>query len=162
MFSILFSMIDTIVFDIDGTLANLSHRLKWVSGEVKDWDRFYQDVRQDGVIEPIAELFFLLCIGLGHYDIDFNMRVICITGRPERTRAATLKWFREKIGPEPDAIYMRKDHDFRPDVEIKREWVEKLRKEGNNIILAFEDRDRVVKMYRDLGIQCCQVAEGTY
>ena len=155
-------MIDTIVFDIDGTLANLSHRLKWVSGEVKDWDRFYQDVRQDGVIEPIAELFFLLCIGLGHYDIDFNMRVICITGRPERTRAATLKWFREKIGPEPDAIYMRKDHDFRPDVEIKREWVEKLRKEGNNIILAFEDRDRVVKMYRDLGIQCCQVAEGTY
>lgn len=155
-------MIDTIVFDIDGTLADIRHRLKWVSGEVKDWDRFYQDVRQDGVIEPIAELFLLTCIGLGHYDIAYNMRVICITGRPERTRAATLKWFREKIGPEPDAIYMRKDHDFRPDVEIKREWVEKLREEGHNFILAFEDRDRVVKMYRDLGIQCCQVAEGAY
>ena len=158
-------MIDTIVFDIDGTLADLRHRLKWVSGEEKDWDRFYQDVRQDGVIEPIAELFLLTCIGAAcdlRYDIAENTRVICITGRPERTRADTLEWFVEKIGHRPDAIYMRKDHDFRPDVEVKREWVERLRKEGHNIILAFEDRDRVVKMYRDLGIQCCQVAEGTY
>ena len=157
MFSILFSMIDTIVFDIDGTLANLSHRLKWVSGEVKDWDRFYQGVGEDEVIVPIAQLFAMYASSL-----PSSSKLICITGRPERTREATLKWFREKIGPEPDAIYMRKDHDFRPDVEVKREWVEKLRKEGHNIILAFEDRDRVVKMYRDLGIQCCQVAEGTY
>lgn len=150
-------MIDTIIFDIDGTLADLSHRLKWVSGEVKDWERFYQDVCGDEVIVPIAQLFALYASSL-----PSSSKLICITGRPERTRSATLKWFREKIGPEPDAIYMRKDHDFRPDVEIKREWVEKLREEGHNIILAFEDRDRVVKMYRDLGIQCCQVAEGAY
>lgn len=150
-------MTEAIVFDIDGTLADLSHRLKWISGEVKDWDRFYQDVCGDSVVVPIAQLFALYASSL-----PSSSKLICITGRPERTRAATLKWFREKIGPEPDAIYMRKDHDFRPDVEIKREWVEKLREEGHNIILAFEDRDRVVKMYRDLGIQCCQVAEGAY
>lgn len=150
-------MTEAIVFDIDGTLANLSHRLKWVSGEEKDWDGFYRGVEEDSVIVPIAQLFAMYASFL-----DPDSKLLCITGRPEKTREATLKWFREKIGPEPDAIYMRKDHDFRPDVEIKREWVEKLRKEGHNIILAFEDRDRVVKMYRDLGIQCCQVVDGTY
>lgn len=150
-------MTEAIVFDIDGTLADLSHRLKWISGEEKDWDRFYQDVCGDSVVVPIAQLFAMYASFLAS-----DSRLICITGRPERTRAATLKWFREKIGPEPDAIYMRKDHDFRPDVEVKREWVEKLRAEGYYIRLAFEDRDRVVKMYRDLGIQCCQVAEGAY
>lgn len=150
-------MTEAIVFDIDGTLADPHRRLKFVSGARKDWERFYQGVDGDEVIVPIAQLFALYASSLPP-----SSKLICITGRPERTRAATLKWFREKIGPEPDAIYMRKDHDFRPDVEIKREWVEKLRDEGHNIILAFEDRDRVVKMYRDLGIQCCQVAEGTY
>ncbi len=150
-------MTEAIVFDIDGTLADLSHRLKFVSGEHKDWERFYQGVGEDEVIVPIAQLFAMYASSLPP-----DSKLLCITGRPERTRAATLKWFREKIGPEPDAIYMRKDHDFRPDVEVKREWVEKLRAEGYDIRLAFEDRDRVVKLYRDLGIQCCQVAEGAY
>lgn len=150
-------MIETIVFDIDGTLADLSHRLKWVQGEEKNWDKFYGEVEKDDVIEPVAQLFILYSSFLVP-----RAKLICITGRPERTRKATLKWFRENIGPVPDEIYMRKDHDFRPDTEIKKEWIEKLQKDGYKIKMAFEDRDRVVKMYRDLGIQCCQVAEGTY
>ena len=122
-------MTEAIVFDIDGTLADLSHRLKFVSGEHKDWERFYQGVGEDEVIVPIAQLFAMYASSLPP-----DSKLLCITGRPERTRAATLKWFREKIGPEPDAIYMRKDHDFRPDVEIKREWVEKLRKGGGTTL----------------------------
>lgn len=147
----------TIVFDIDGTLADLSHRLHWIQGEEKNWDKFYEGVEQDKLIKPIADLFELYVWFLAP-----GARVVCITGRPERTREATLNWFVDKIGVKPDEIYMRKDHDYRPDVEIKREWVEKLLKEGYEIQLAFEDRDRVVKMYRDMGIQCCQVAEGAY
>lgn len=149
-------MTEAIVFDIDGTLADPHRRLKFVSGARKDWERFYQGVERDDVIFPIAQLFALYASSL-----PSSSKLICITGRPERTRAATLKWFREKIGPEPDAIYMRKDHDFRPDVEVKKEWVEKLRADGYDILLAFEDRERVVKTYRGLGIQCCQVAEGS-
>lgn len=145
------------VFDIDGTLADLNHRLKWVQGEEKNWDKFYEEVDKDEVIKPIASIFRLLVLFLKP-----SARIICITGRPERTREATLKWFEEKLGLVPDEIFMRKNHDYRPDVEVKREWIEKLRKEGYDFELAFEDRDRVVKMYRDLGIQCCQVADGAY
>lgn len=147
----------TIVFDIDGTLADLSHRIKYLEGEKKDWDSFYGRVDEDGVIEEIAQIFVYYVCWMAP-----SNKVICITGRPERTREVTLKWFKEKIGFVPDELYMRKDRDWRPDVEIKKEWVEKLQKQGYKFQLAFEDRDRVVKMYRDLGIKCCQVAEGAY
>lgn len=30
-----------IVFDIDGMLADCSHRLKYIKGEKKDYDKFY-------------------------------------------------------------------------------------------------------------------------
>lgn len=147
----------TYVFDIDGTLADLSHRLKWIQGEKKNWNKFYEEVEKDEVIEPIANVFRTLSLCLMN-----GVKVICITGRPERTRVATLQWFENKVGVKPLELYMRKNHDYRPDVEIKKEWVEKLRETGYLIQLAFEDRDRVVKMYRDLGIQCCQVADGAY
>ena len=147
----------TVVFDIDGTLADLSHRLKWIQGEEKNWDKFYEKVEEDKEIKPIAQIFYLYSNFLAP-----SARLICITGRPERTREATLQWFEKEIGATPDELYMRENHDFRPDVEVKREWVERLRKEGYEFILAFEDRDRIVKMYRDMGIQCCQVAEGAY
>lgn len=147
----------TIVFDIDGTLADLSHRIKYLEGEKKDWDSFYGRVDEDEVIEEIAQIFVCYVCWMAP-----SNKVICITGRPERTKEATLKWFKEKIGFVPDELYMRKDRDWRPDVEIKKEWVEKLQKQGYEFQLAFEDRDRVVKMYRDLGIKCCQVAEGAY
>lgn len=150
-------MIEAVVFDIDGTLADLSHRLHWIQSEEKNWDKFYEDVDKDEIIKPIAQIF----VAYASFLVP-SSKLICITGRPERTREATLKWFRENIGPEPDGLYMRKNHDYRPDVEIKKEWIEKLQKKGYKIQLAFEDRDRVVKMYRDMGIQCCQVAEGAY
>ena len=150
-------MIETVVFDIDGTLADLSHRVKWIQGEEKDWDKFYDGVGQDEVIEPIADIFRMY---LSTFSPSY--RVVCITGRPERTHDDTLDWFKEKIGFEPHELCMRRDGDYRPDVEVKREWIEFLRREGHDIRMAFEDRGRVVKMYRELGIQCCQVAEGAY
>jgi len=29
------------IFDIDGTLADVSHRLHYITGETKDWDAFF-------------------------------------------------------------------------------------------------------------------------
>ena len=147
----------TVVFDIDGTLADPSYRLHWIQGEKKNWDKFYEEVGKDKVIKPIADLFYSYV-----QFSSYSTKIICITGRPERTREDTLRWFKEKIGAVPDELYMRKNHDFRPDVEIKKEWVEKLQKKGYEFKLVFEDRDRVVKMYREMDIQCCQVAEGAY
>ena len=49
-----------IIFDIDGTLANLDHRLRHILNEPKDWDSFYRDIDKDQPIAPIT----LLCYSL--------------------------------------------------------------------------------------------------
>ena len=150
-------MIKLIVFDIDGTLSDPSHRLKHIAGEKKDWDKFYSEVEKDSPIYPMLQLFDVYKLATFP-----QFKVVCITGRPERTREATLNWFKRYAEHLPDEIYMRKDHDYRSDVEVKKEWIKKLHEQDQEAWIAFEDRDRVVKMYRDLGIQCCQVAEGKY
>jgi hypothetical protein len=55
---------------------------------------------------------------------------------------------------------MRKIGDFRPDEVLKKEWLDEVGPE--NIKMIFDDRDKVVKMWRDNGITCLQVAPGNF
>ena len=57
---------------------------------------------------------------------------------------------------------MRKAGDYRPDAKVKEELLTQVKADGYEPILAFEDRERVVDMWRRNGIQCCQVAPGDF
>ena len=57
---------------------------------------------------------------------------------------------------------MRKTKDYRDDGVVKLELLEQIRKNGFNPVIAFEDRDRVVKVWRDAGLICAQVAPGDF
>lgn len=35
-----------VIVDIDGTVADLSHRIHFIEGEKKDWDSFYNNVEK--------------------------------------------------------------------------------------------------------------------
>lgn len=59
-------------------------------------------------------------------------------------------------------LFMRKDGDFRPDWEVKKEIYEKELKDKYEILGVFEDRTQVVQMWRSLGLTCYQVCEGNY
>ena len=145
------------VIFIDGTVADVSKRVKYLQGEKKDWNKFYEGVEDDEVIKPIADL---LCAVRDSYHIA--VQTVCVTARPERIWYETVRWLDEKVGFEPYKIFMRYDDDDRPEIEVKRDIVEYLRRERYHIVLAFANRDEIVKMYRDMGIQCCQVAESAY
>lgn len=157
-------MVKTIVFDIDGTLSILCERLKYLDGDVKDWDNFYAHCGEDEINKPVCELllnfltfnninFMHDCIPM--YDIYY------ITGRRESTRSITKKWFREKLSiiVEDDRLLMRPDGDFRHDTEVKPELLE-----GSNLhpYMIFEDRGSMVEKWRQLGYTCLQVAEGNF
>ena len=149
-----------IIFDIDGTLADISQRLHFIQGEKKDWEGFYGAMDKD---QPIYEMALLLRVLLFTTLTDTEYEVVFVTGRPEKYREKTMKWLSNIAHIENlnDRLFMRKDGDYRQDYVIKREIVEELRKQGS-IRMAFEDRDQVVKMYRDLGIRCLQVAYGDF
>ena len=147
------------IFDIDGTLCDSEKRAtQFLSGDVKDWDSFYDHCDTDEEIRPVCEV--LAALANQGFDILF------VTGRPESCRAKTLEWLEEHFGKniaDSSKLFMRSpEHGYRAD------YVSKARNYDTHILGkwkvlgAFEDRDQCVRMWRDLGIQCFQVADGAY
>lgn len=147
--------IPVVVFDIDGTLANVAHRQHHLLKEPKDWDAFFADMHLDPVHDHIAELAYLIASKHPFW------RVVCATGRDERHRESTTEWL-DKESILYEALYMRREGDRRDDAVVKIEMIEQMKADGFLPIMVFEDRDRVVKAWRAAGIPCLQTAEGGF
>jgi len=144
---------NTWIFDIDGTLANGSHRKHLLEQKPRKWTEWEKLLHLD---EPHHDILFFLNLGKA-----IGMSIVICTGRGEETRERTEQWLANH-GIEYDKMYMRPAKDYRDDSVIKKEALDKMREEGYNPIVAFDDRDRVVKMWRENGIRCLQVAEGNF
>ena len=60
-------------------------------------------------------------------------------------------------------LTMRQEGDHRPDDIVKREWLDgMLEDDRRRLVATFDDRDRVVMMWRAAGIPCFQVAPGDF
>jgi phosphoglycolate phosphatase-like HAD superfamily hydrolase len=140
------------VFDLDGTLADLTHRLHFIQGETKDWDGFFAACGMDGLIRPAIDLLLNLT--------DGDHRVEIWSGRSDAVRKETERWLwrRAKIPP-AYLTRMRKAGDHRPDHVIKREFLTACDARPDVI---FDDRKQVVDMWRREGIACFQVADGEF
>ena len=119
---------------------------KWISILAED------DI-QDSVKEDIANILREFCV-------DKETEIHIVTAREEKWRQDTEEWL--KINDIPfNKLYMRGLGDSRSDSDVKRDIY------TNNFIdkkvwFVLEDRDKVVKMWRELGLSCMQVAEGDY
>ena len=142
-----------VVFDIDGTLANIEHRLDYVRSKPKNWKAFDAGIPNDRVNEPVAEVFDAMVMG-GH-------TVILASGRNERSRIATQDWLRKNSFSSYDKLYMRKADDFRNDSIVKREMLDEIIADyGKKPDMVFDDRPRVVNMWREAGIFVFDVYQG--
>lgn len=143
----------TYIFDIDGTLADLTHRLPLIKQEPKNWRGFFAACSADKPIEHMIKLAIDLHLS--------GANLIYVSGRSDECRWATEDWLRRHALPE-GKVYMRKEGDHRPDHQVKVELLEQLRTDGHHPIMAFDDRNAVVKMWREIGVPCAQVAEGDF
>lgn len=144
------------IVDIDGTLANAEHRIHHIQKSPKDWDAFFAACKDDTPFQHMVTLVNGMAL------VYF---IIFMSGRPERTRDATEAWLRQhgfKYSLSPTVLYMRADGDRRDDSIVKFELLQKAKADGWEPVMAFDDRDRVVKMWRDNGIPCAQVAPGDF
>jgi len=135
---------EAFLFDIDGTLALRGDRGPF------DYDR----VEEDAVNEAVRVVLYALS-GAGY-------RPVLMSGRPERARALTERWLRDRVGVPYDGLLMRADGDNRPDWVVKHElFVERV---SPNYVVhgVFDDRNQVVGMWRAIGLPCFQVAEGDF
>lgn len=144
------------LFDIDGTIADATHRLHHITGEKKDWPAFFDACVDDAPIEHIIGLVETLL------EYEYSPGVVFVSGRSDRVRQQTIDWLERHLFMKGFDLYMRKDGDFRPDHVVKLELLAQIRADGFEPIMAFDDRNQVVEMWRANGIPCAQVAPGDF
>lgn len=134
--------LQAVIFDIDGTLANINHRLHFIKTENKDWDNFFAHMDKDTPIESMIKLCNLM--------YQQEHKVLVVTGRPDNYRELTQSWLKQQ-GVDYHELYMRKAGDRRPDWIVKQEILQNL---PYDIWYAVDDKPQVVDMYRKQGLAC--------
>lgn len=177
------------IFDLDGTLALIEHRRPLVErpacphcGWIKECDHSRDGTRP--AFTPDWRAFFAACV-----DDAPNVPVIetlktlrksgaeiwIWSGRSDEVQAETEEWLYkhgcikssmflhwQPFSP-PEAFRMRKAGDHQPDEQLKSTWLAEIEPpEWDRLTAVFEDRDRMVTMWRNAGVACFQVAPGAF
>ncbi len=150
------------IFDLDGTLALIDHRRPILEDldNPHRWDHFYEACDKDAPNLPIIQLYNRL-------KFDDKNDVYIFSGRSAKVRIKTIRWLTGHIiyfsESEYKNLIMRPINDYTPDEELKKSWYDNmLIDDKERLVCIFDDRDKVVKMWRSLGITCLQVADGNF
>ena len=147
----------TIIFDVDGTIADVEHRRHLVNGDKgfkPDWNAFRNATFDDTPVQWVCDI--------AKRYIAQGDNVAFFSARNESEREVTEKQISEWIGDNHQGLFLRPNGDFRRDDEFKSELADKFEELGGKIDLVFDDRNQVVEMWRNRGTLVVQVAEGDF
>jgi hypothetical protein len=168
-------MKNTVIFDLDGTLAIIDKRREKSlkpNGKM-DWDKFFDPLnvlRLDTSNEPVIKMAQMF-----HKD---GFKVVIFSGRNDRSFHMTKLWLEQRDVPF-DLLVMRpdkfqadswpiadgnpatKEMRFMPDEILKKKMLDTF-VDIDDVFLVVDDRNKVVKMWRDLGLSVFQVADGDF
>ena len=149
----------TVIFDLDGTLANIDARRKLATkpnGKL-DWDIFFDasNISLDVPNEPVVKMAQMFA------ENDFN--VVIFSGRSDKTIFTTRSWLSNNRIPF-HSLVMRphKTMNFIPDEVLKKQMLDDAPFNKDEVLMVVDDRQKVVDMWRDIGLNCFQVAPGDF
>ena len=142
---------EIVIFDIDGTLADVSERIHHLQRKPKNWKAFFRGMAHDKTIKSMVRLCNIL--------YSAGVRIVLCSGRSEEHRSETVKWL-TKQGVKYHELRLRRDGDRRSDVIVKRKMLAGIDK--TKVLFVVEDRSRVVQMWRSQGLVCLQCAPGEF
>jgi hypothetical protein len=128
------------VFDVDGVVADVRHRLHHLNRRPKDWARFFAAADRD---PPLAE-----GIELARQYAASHV-LVWLTGRPEHLRPVTSGWLAAQDLPN-HLLFMRPAGDRRPARDFKAEQLTVLAKQAP-VDVVVDDDPLVVTRLRALG-----------
>lgn len=136
----------TIIFDIDGTIA--SHE---GIRSPYDFDKVLMDNPRSNIIDLV-----------NNYALTCN--IVYFSGRDRSCHADTVKWISKFTFIEFDEIWMRPKEDKRPDWIVKGEMMIEAFSSDNNFYpwMVFDDRQQVVNIWDNMGIEVIQVQQSRF
>jgi phosphoglycolate phosphatase-like HAD superfamily hydrolase len=139
------------IFDLDGTICDVSHRRQYVATKPRNWDAWNRGLMND-VPNPAVKIVYQALRQQYEYDM------IVVSGRSDDYKEQTIKWLTDNE-IFYDEIYMRKYKDHRDDAVVKGEIADEILK-THRILGVFDDRKRVVDMWAKRGIWVFDVGQG--
>ena len=153
---------DTIIFDLDGTLADIDARRKLSvkdNGKM-DWKKFFDpaNIALDKPNHPV-----IIAAQLAH---KAGFKVVIFSGRSKATKDATKQWLNNNDIPFHILKMRPTSHPwaFMKDDKLKQHWLDDIfpGDQKDRIACVYDDRDKVVSMWRNNDIACFQVAPGNF
>lgn len=145
--------LDAIICDIDGTMANIDHRLHHVRGEGKpNWKAFFENMDKDTPNNWCKSIIT---------ELRKNHIIIMCSGRPDNHREVTTNWLKDH-NIIYDELLMRPRDDHRDDSLIKEVILDFEILTRYDVAFTIDDRARVVNMWRKRGITCLACADGNF
>ena len=168
-------MKNTIIFDLDGTLADIDiRRDKSLKPNGKlDWDIFADPKSITAWDKPNVPVIKMAQL----FKAD-GFKIVIFSGRNDRSFDATTQWlndnnvpfdllvmrpdkFKDKSWPIADGNPATADMRFMPDDILKKKMLDTF-VDINDVFVVVDDRQKVVDMWRNLGLNTWQVAPGNF
>lgn len=144
---------DYIVCDLDGTLADCSHRLHYVRNInndpnwKKNWGTFFDRMQHDGLREDVYNIA-----------LSYDLPIVIVSARPEQYRYTIIQWL-DDHGIKYDHLLLRDHGDHRQDTIVKQEILDNYL-DKNRIKAWIDDRPSVIRQIKSNGIQVIDVGCG--
>jgi len=146
-----------IIVDLDGTLAINKHRFHLIDkslGNKVDWNSYFEACDEDSPNTSVIDTIKALK--------STGYQVHIFSARGDVVRDKTIQWLKRYDVPY-DNLTLRKMDSYTPDEELKKQWLLKYYPNyKTDVFCVFDDRNKVVDMWRSLGLTCFQVAEGNF
>lgn len=145
------------IFDLDGTLALTEHRQHILDNKenANRWKDFFAACVHDAPNIPVIDTLQSL--------LEAGAEVWIWSGRSSEVMEQTKAWLQDHLDAEDVPLCMRVEGDFTPDEELKSAWLNSLSAyDRRRLVAVFDDRDKVVAMWRSHGVPCFQVAPGGF
>lgn len=164
MFNRLLTQADTILVDIDGTIADGSHRLHLIPPKdqkhlTRAWDEFNLAAGDDLPLEDTVRL-------VDHMYAQ-GFKIVFMTGRNVISHTVTwewldsqFEWFEGECGELGDhvTLVMREKSDNGTPVECKTALLNRVMNKYN-IMFAIDDDPAICKAFRKMGVPTYQVRD---
>ena len=140
---------NAVIADMDGTIANVLGIRHYVTGPVRNFHKFHEESVN---CPPNPEVIEALVA-----DHEAGNTILVVTARSFRFAMHTMFYLSMHLPVPYEQLYMRRDNDFRPDYEVKTEILDMIRRDGYNVVKAYDDNPAIWDVWEGAGIETVRV-----